>query len=288
MGLAIAYFATVATSSIEKANFVNEKIAAQRIFYTWMGVADNFQALINISIVKNETQVEFNDSLPATEDKIKNMLDRYQKFIDQYIEDPTIAIRCEDANGNEVNLNQTQSKIVIKPMNINYSWPNYGKNKLFIEIEPVNFSYVSNISIYVKLKNVDFNCKPPIPGASQDCEKWNPDNSVDDCTGIEYCLYLNLTFEDQAGRVFTFSEGKFNVDNSPSKKSVDNLNVINITSPYAIDIEVGPLPTVINIDLHNTLVDTSTKLNLTTSEFYMDIAARLNVTSVFGKKVDWL
>jgi len=283
-GFIVAYFATINTSLIERSRIVADKVAAQRIYYMWKGVADNVISIFNVSIGKNDTMAIFNDTLPALSN-IGSMLGWYQDFINQNIVEQTLNITFEDANGNPVILNQTDSKIVIKPMNINYSWPDYGKNQLFITSTPANFSYINNVDVYVKLKNVFFNCDVNKPG---DCNKWSPDNRVPSCSGIQYCLNLNLTFEDANNVVFNYPDHYFDIGGT--KKSTTNLDVKNTTAAYTIFIQVGPLASniVLNIDLKSTQVNTFTTINFTTSDFYIDFPTKLNVSTAFGKKVDFI
>lgn len=277
----VTYAVTVASITIEKSNLITEKVSAQRIYYTWKGIADDVIHLLNLTVSRNNSMVEFNDTLPANpQTKIEDMLSWYQMFLEEYVEDGTIEVRFENADGEKVDLkNDTDSVVVIKPMNIKYRWDNYGKNQLFIEVDPSNFSYINNIDLYIKLKNVYFNCDPEEQGS---CNKWAPYKPCTNST--TYCLKFNLTFEDMYNDVYNFPEKLFDVD----KMSVANLDVKNVTAPFFIKIQVGSLPTVINIDLKSVMVDTSTKINLTTTDFYINMLAKLNVSTPFGKKVDWI
>jgi hypothetical protein len=279
----LAYILTITSSNVERGTLATERISANRIYYTWKSVHDNFEGLLNISSIKNGSTAVFNDSLPAVMD-IKNMLWVYQNFIEEFYNDGTMSVRFEDPSGNPVDLNDTEPKITIKPMNINYSWPDYGKNRLFIKVDESNFSFIENVSIYFEMKNVDLFCRPIDPLGPSDCDKWSPDRSVATCSGAEFnCLTLNLSFEDQQDRVFNSAKHYFNLDD-PSGSSL-HLKVKNDTANYDIDVKIGPLPLVIDIQLKNTLVDTDTKLKLNTTEFYINYAAILNVTTPYGKMV---
>jgi hypothetical protein len=282
----VAFLSVSANTNIERSAITAEHISSQRIYYSWNDIRDNFADLINASATKKGNIAEINDTLPSLLD-IKSMLGYYQLFIEEYFEDGSIEIRFEDGSGNEINLEDLDDdpKIILKPMYINYSWPSFGKNQVFIQSSPENFSYIERVDLYIKLKNSYFDCDPEEPG---DCNKWNPDNSVPSCVGITYCLDLNLTFEDSNGDIFNYPEHYFDIDDNPPKKSTTNLNIRNATANYGIFIQVGPLPLVLNIDLHNAETDSYTKLILNTTEFYINYPAVLNVTTPFGRKVDFL
>lgn len=285
MTLAIAYFALFSSSSIDETNFINENLASQRIFYTWKGIDDNFQNILEIKLGKVGSSAEFNDTLPSTVDKLNSALTRYQQFISQYINESTISARFEDTSGQETTLEYSKNaQITIKPMNINYTWPTNGKNQVTIVADPSNFHYIQNVTLFINMSNVKIACYPTDPGAPQPCEKWAPNNTVNSCIGIDYCFNLTLAFNDSDGKTYKFVSKYFDVSN----KGSDDLNVKNITSSFAISIQVGPLPLVLNINLHNTEVKTYAKLNLTTEDFYIDFPTKLNVSSAFGTKVDFL
>lgn len=284
----LTYMNVVTESNIERSAITAERISAERIYYTWKAVDDHIEDILNISFFKNNDTAKINDTLPATQD-IEDFLKLYQQFINQSYEDPTIDIRFENYDGDEIDLStmDPQTLFVIEPMKINYSYPDFGKNRLFIKTDPSNFSFIDSIKLYIKMKNVYFDCSPPMPDSPKECEKWSPDNTLIDCSGVSYCLNFDLTFEDAnttVTKIFNFVANYFDVG-SP-KKSVVNLPVRNETASFTIKVEVGPLPTVIDIDLHNVLVDTSIEMDLNTTDFYINLASILNVSTVFGKKVD--
>jgi len=280
----LTYVYVLVYDNIEKSKTVADTISAQRIYYTWHDVADSVNDLLNVHLSKKAEHLQINDSLPATEN-IEDLLDLYQEFVNQIYGDPTINIDFEDIDGNKINLSDMdpQSLFTIEPMNIVYFYPDYGKREMNINADPSNFSYIDGIEVFIKLKNVYFNCNLTHPSDPQYCEKWSPDASVSTCEGAAFnCLTLNLTFEDVNSDIFNFETHYFNVDS----KSTANLDIKNVTGSYFITIQVGPLPTVLKVDLHNAMADSVIDMYLNTSDFYINLPSILNVTTPFGKKVD--
>ena len=256
--------------AVERKSFTNEMISAQRIFYTWKAVSNNLGNILNVSSEKVNDTVTFNDTLPAEND-IGNLLGDYQEFIRKYYEDPTIKIRFEDPTGTEVQLNQTESNILIKPMNIEYSWPDYGKNELFIKVDPSNFTFIDQIDMYLRVA-------PAIKDNINNIN-WAPYKSCNQNT--VYCLRFNLTVTD-GSKTWISDKKEFDLDFQSSVK-------VGLTgepsSDFFIRATVGQLPVVVNVDMLNANVTSSTKLKLTTEEFYINYLARINVTTDFGQKV---
>jgi len=284
----ITYITVITNSNIQRSNLTGERISANRIYYTWKSVSDNMKHVLNVYVAKLNDSAEINDTLPANKDFLMNFLKLYQQFINQIYRDPTIDIRFEDSNGNEVDLSTLDPKTLfqIKPMNVNYGYLDYGKNELFVKSSTQNFSFIKKLDLFIDLKNVFFNCNYTVTSGPDRCNKWSPDNSKTSCSGIEYCLNLNLTFKDVNGNIFNFPEKYFDIGGSKFSKA--NLDVKNITSSYFIIIEVGPLntETVLHINLQNVQTNTSTKIQFNTTDFYINLASILNVSTVFGKKVD--
>jgi len=285
----ITYITVITNSNIQKSNLINERISANRIYYTWKSVSDNIKYILNVYVAKINDTLEINDTLPANESGMIDFLKMYQQFINQTYRDPTIDIRFEDSAGKEVILNETtldpKTLFTIKPMNINYGYPDYGKNELFVKSSPQNFSFIKNLDLFLSMKNVYFNCNYTVTTGPDRCNKWSPDNHVPSCTGVQYCLNLNLTFKDADGNVFNFPEKYFDIG---SKKSEANLDVKNATAAFFIKIKVGSLTgdqEVLHIFLQNVQTNTSTEIQFNTTDFYINLASILNVSTLFGKKV---
>ncbi len=279
----VSYLSILNASSEDASKLTSEKIAAARTFYYWNSVSKGIDNIVNVTFNQNGGVVDINDTLPAAND-INTLLSDYGSFLDKYFEDPSIDIHFEDAAGNIVALQNMQSKIVLAPMNINYTWPDFGKNQVTIQSSTEQFSSISNMSIYVKLKNVQFNCAGT--SGPNRCNKWSPDYSVASCSGVTYCLQLDMTYEDMNGAKFIFPETKFDI----SSRSTANLDVNNAQSGnFFIKIDVGALPPdVLNINLQNVQADTDTRFIFNTTQFYINYPMRLAVVTPFSKKVDWI
>ncbi len=278
MGFIITYFAVSALSNVDRSGFANERLASQRIYYTWMSISDNFRGVLNFTFNKNGQMAEFNDTLPANVSDVVTLLTRLQQFIEQHIEDPTIFIRFEDSEGNKVNLNSTDCPknkvncgVKIKPMNIDYSWPDYGKREVWIKVKPENFSYIQNIT-YELTTNTSFRVDT-IP---------NPKECPAD-----YCLNFTLRVKNSS-YTWEWSVHRFDV------QSVNWAEISVGGVPSVAKVETGDIDNPSNTVLHVNLIkdgyvfNTYLKLYLNTTEFYIDFPIKLNVTSGFARRIDYI
>lgn len=283
----IFYIFFISLTNVGRSNVITRELSAQRVYYAWRSVQDNFGDVLGVKVGKDGYIASFNDSLPADID-ILSLFNALDVFIQNYYQDETLQMRFEDPDGNKVNLSafmKDKPVIPIKPMNINYGWGDWGKTRLHIVVDTSNFSYIDKLDMYIKLKNVQFACNWNHQGSPGDCDYWTPDKHVESCDGVQYCLEFNLTYEDSNRVVVNFVYHYFDV----SKQSVNNLNVKHGNeSSFFIKTQVGALPTLLDIDLKDVEVDTFTKFYLTTTDFYISYAAKFNVTSDFAKRIDWL
>ncbi len=274
----VAYIFTVTGTNLDKSKAIADKVSAERVYYAWRGTQDSFQNIMNITPNKNDDIAEFNDTLPAPKD-IRTQLNNYQNFIKNYYSDPTISVRFEDTAGTEITLGNLPPQVAISPMNIVYSWPSFAKKELDINVDPANFSYIKNVTLYLKMKNAFFDC-------TNTCTDWDP--NWQPCGNTQYCLKVNLTVEDKNGVVKPYPQYEFDVN----RVWTNNLPIKNEThTGLFLKIQFGDLTpggTVMHIDLKDTQVDTSTKIGLNTTDFFINYPAKLNVTTDFARKVDWL
>ena len=266
----LSYLFFVAQGGIERTRSATDQLSAERVYHYWRAVSANLKGILNVSATRINDTAVFNDSLPATRD-IDKMLGVYQMFVESYFEDPTISIRFEDSEGHEIILNQSESAIYIKPMNIKYEWDDYGKNQLFIKAPPENFSFIERIDMNLKVT-------PTIKDLSS--IKWSPLKQCGQQT--THCLHYRATVTD-GNKTWVSSEQYFDVDFSSSVK-------IGLTgepsSDFFVRITVGQLDNVVNVDMLNANVTADTAIKLNTSEFYINSLAQINVTAPFGQKVE--
>lgn len=269
MGI-VVYLTVIIFSNTDKASLIAESISAQRIYYTWMAVDKNFGQITEAVVSAFGNSTEINDTLPAQKD-IQSLLKEYQEFVEKNYADETIAIRFEDPSGNYMNLSQDlKPKITIKPMNIIYSWPDWGKNEMNLNVAPENFSFIQNITILLNVSN-NFTAS----------YKQNPK----ECPA-EYCLNFTLKVYNNTYE-WTYPYSQLDI-------KFDNWIFVNIgNQPTAVKVYTGqidpPANRVINMDvIKDVVIDTSTKIKLNTSDFYISWLAKINVTTPFGTKVDWI
>lgn len=267
--LGLVAYVNIINQSTTKTNAgVSEKISAERIFYAWSGVHRNIGNIMNISSSKDEYITEINDTLPAERD-IDEMLDDYGRFIDKYLKDETMDIYFDDGYGNRVEPEDMESNLVIKPMNISYSWTDWSKREMLLST--YNNGFIKNISLFMKITNTKLlNDTTAII--------WEP---YKNCRSGYPCLNFYLTVSDGEK---TISSTQTTFDLSRSSKT----EIYGINGGW-IRIRIGPWfnpDDVIRIELQNINITTSTKLILNATEFYISYPTKLAVVTDFARKVD--
>lgn len=253
---------------------VSQMLVSEKVVHTWSDVRDDIYMATMLLIEKINTSANFYDSLPSEE--IKNFLHMYGLFVENYYETPDTDIKFLTPGGQALDLGDLPSKIIISPFNIAYYYPSWSKNELFITSSAENISAIVNITMNLNLTNAYMDCRPVDPSSSNLCDFVNPYADCKEST--VHKLYLNLSFYDMLGRYFELSEKCFDLDKGSG--STENLNVKNLTSNYLIKVLIGPLPTVIDVQMRNTLINATTKIILNTTDFYINYLAQLKVDAV--------
>ncbi len=250
-----------------------EKIAGQRLFHLWHSIADDISDSLNLTVKKVNDTIQINDSMPAEQD-VQKFLDDYARFVEQKFKEGNFDAAFEDEAGNKVDLSTMQSKFTIKPLQIAYIWPTLKKDNMKIQVDKKNFSYIEEINLTIFVS-------PQINNTAN--IKWDP---LKKCKGgTKYCLKLNLIVTDGSA-TWTSSETEFDVDHQSELKNL-HLGPTG-GADQRVEIKVGDLKDLIKVDPKNANVSTSLTLKLNTSSFFLNYPARLNVTTAFGKKIDWL
>ncbi|GEM_PF-2800146 len=263
-------------------------LLGSKVLYVWDDINNDLSDATQLHITQSGNIATFNDTLPAV--GLQNFLNNYGTFLNTYYLTPDLEARFLSPSDTVLSLSQLNATIRIQPMNISYYYPDFGKNELFIDANSSNFNAINSLNITLILKNVFFNCDTSGTNQPNRCDKWSPDNSVASCTGITSCVRANITAIDANGTVFNYAQHFFDI--TGPKKSANNLNVINGTSSYSIEIDFGPMNNnrIVGIDLHNVIVNTLIGFNLNTQSFFVQYLSKLMVnSSAFNTyKVDWI
>lgn len=249
-------------------------ISSERIFRYWNAVDSGMQNLVNVSTAKKDFVLEINDSLPA-ERSVKTLLDRYGLFVEQFFKDPTIDVRFEDSSGNKVELENMESKLTIKPMNITYGWDSWGKNEMEIRGLTANLGFIQSINLSVRFVNNTIANNSII---------WSP---YKDCRANQPCLNFYLSVSDGTK---TIVSDKTTFDLSRGSKT----ELIYCTAGDCwMRVRVGlwtaeDPQNIIKIELHNLNITTSTRIKMNTTEFFANYPAILAVRTAFAEKVEFL
>jgi hypothetical protein len=251
-------------------------LAAEKVTHAWSDVKDDINKAFALMIEQENNSVSFIDQLPANS-SISSFLHHYGLFIKNYYRTPDLDVKFLSPSGSEMDLGNIPPVVTIYPQNIQYYYPDWAKRELFITVPPANASSISQIFVTLNISNAYLNCKPVNPSASNDCEKFTPNKQCTQNTVNK--LYFNLTISDYQGGFYRFQQNCFGIGGGGSG-SVANIDIKNDTGAYFIKVEVGNLPQVLDIDLHNAAVLTNATLILNTSDFYISYLTQLETTAV--------
>ncbi len=267
----LAYTVSTANTFYEHEKIVSEKISAEKVFHSWNSIAKNIAGLLNISAVKKDYTLTFTDTLPS-DGGISSVLQNYENFLETYYDDGILSYRFEDASGNTIYLQNIDSKISIIPMNLNYSWPDFGKNSGEFESDAGGLKYVKKINMTIFVS-------PGIRDLST--ISWSGYKACGQ--GTTDCLIFNLTVTDGTK---TWVSDRDNFDLKFQAQLKVDLGAAG--SPSWARATVGKIPSLINLDMQNSNITQTSNIVFNTTNFFINYPSKLNVSNIFAKKVDWL
>ncbi len=267
-------FPHIAEMASEKGELVAERIGAQRVYYLWHSIAAGVSESLNVSMKKLNDTVIINDSLPLLESaNTQKFLDDYGRFIEQEFSEVNYVARFEDGNGNKIDLDAIERKLTIKPMQITYAWATKDKHRATLRVHEKNFSYIQEINLTIFT---------PLPFEKIDEIKWDP---MKECkSNTKRCLTFRLNVTNGTA-TWTSPRIEFDAD---STSEVKKLNFVPGGADQSIRLHIGPLDDLIRIEPKNVNITTSLSMRLNTSDFFLNYPAKLNVSTLFAKKVEWL
>jgi hypothetical protein len=268
----ILYLQNFSASQNTELRSIAQVLVSEKVSQTWSDIRDDIYRATNLLVYQDNRTAVFQDSLPATF-SLSDFLHLYSLFLFNYYKTPELDISFVSPGGQQMNLSDIPPTIMILPYNIEYYYPDWSKRELFINAPAANFSAITGVNMLVNLSNAYLDCRPVNPSSSQDCDSVSP---YSECkAGTTNRLYLNLSFSDYLGHYFNLPENCFDID----KHSTENLNVKNGSGNYFIKVLIGPLPNVINVQLQNTYINSTTAIILNTTDFYINYLAQLQVSA---------
>lgn len=279
----LLYIQSFYSSQSEDLDRIARALASEKVMHTWSDIKDDLALAVSLNIEKDEETLTINDTLPTLAD-LPNLLHLYGQFIEEHYKSPEMIVKFQSSTGELMDLAALPSVLRICPFNIEYYYPSWAKNELFITSSPENASAIEEIRMHIDITNAYMTCWPVDPGSSTPCLFLNPTSICTDKT--VYPLHLNLSFSDYRGGYFNLPYSCFDLE----KHSTENLQIANTTSNYYIKVLIGSLPNVLEVQLQNTVINTSTAIILNTSDFYINYMSKLYVSATDYNitKVDWI
>jgi len=194
----------------------------KKIVFTWDDVREDLLSLTGLTVVKEEENVTMYDQIPPSAPVVQS-LQAYNTFIQDYYREKGLEIRILDSSGNPItdfdcfgktDCDEDRVVFTIKPFNITYEYPDWGKNQLEINCrrddDPAcSFDNVRRINLTFNFSTLNFSCNPQeFNNCTDGSFNWVQYKKVfgySACSKSEEpCLLLpyNLTFIDAQNKIY--------------------------------------------------------------------------------------
>lgn len=259
----------------------------KKVLYSFDDIQEDVGNITGLRIVRNGTNLTIYDRLPA-EYNVSTSLGAYEEFVEDYYNSPELEITFLDEGGNQMNLSDLPSELLIMPVNISYEYPNYGKKELRIECNnpPCTNSEIGRIDLAYVWSNASFNYDP-VPG-NESKYNWAPNALGPPCSGPT-CINFSLSIRDNMSRTYSCpgpicSYTQFDTTGKSTLKIEGNpcwLTVQIGDSSGDIFVQVrAHQPGNENAPCEGTTIDTQTSFNFTNYNYVLDFPARLRVRDI--------
>ncbi|MBI1973502.1 hypothetical protein HYS54_01690 [Candidatus Micrarchaeota archaeon] len=252
-------------------------LSAYVITQAWRDVSSDITLVVGVNVSKDGTTADFMDSLPAATD-LSTFIEGYGKFIESYYSKPSLQVVFLDSVDNQLSLSSISPLLSIIPFNIQYGYPDFGKNELQV-LSPVgNLSALSGVSVDIHVTDEEMN---------ESNFQWTP---YQECQQNKPCLNVNVTVR---GNSSSWSSPQQQFD--ATRQSQITIHFGNDSSNHWVKVLVGESgnsdpQNVLDVKLNNVRAATDTKVLLNSPDFLINYLSKLRVSEpqLFTNKTDWL
>lgn len=244
----------------------------RKVAYSWDDVNEDLERVGNSTITQSGNNLSISDWLPAPHDLASSLL-AYSLFIQNYYQTPELNFTFLSPSGAVMPLSSLGPPLQVLPYGINYSYPDYGKNELFIKVPAANFSAFRQLHANITLPEHWFN-ENVANIASDPCSFWSPLQACN--PGTTNCLNFTARIVDKNGTLYESGEGCKYLNADQNSNMQLNLNYSGGSNAW-IKVLVGRLDDLLDVKLQNANISINTTMVLNSSEFSANFPASLRV-----------
>ena len=274
----------VRTERLKSSGWAQTMMADRKILYASDDIAEDVKFAYGVRVVRSGSMLTFYDTLPANY-SVDRSLRGYNDFVQDIYRTPDLGFQFYDDTGNLISLDQMPFELVVYPYNLTYHYLDFGKRVLEIYCAPsgpCEGTDINWVGFGYEFQNANFTWIPE-PG-NESYYNWAP-NFLGDCEGDPNCINFTFTITDSQGYVFKCPSEMCNYTQftSGEKSTLD----VHMT-PCWFEIRLGD-DNIATLRLHepnnpnvlcNAVVDATTTINFSSSEYYLNLPGSVRVTDV--------
>ncbi len=255
-------------------------LVAKKIVYSWDDVAEDVRNGTSTNVVQEEYNLTFYDTLPPYCGQqicnIANVPQDYVFFIKNYSA-PDLEIKFLNPGPNETEVSNATTAVVVHPFGIEYYYPQYGQNELFLYIpdnlvedcdEPESYGCPVNW-VFLEINITDYN----FSGSPFWSKYWG-------CAPpAEECVAINVTVRDVNGTRWVSDKYYFDTD----KKSTLDIPLAGCPAGTRVLIgkqQAGDRKTIDIVNGCGAQMKTAMTLNFNTLNYWVDFLSVIKVRDV--------
>jgi len=244
----------------------------RKLAYSWDDVSEDVVYLLNTSVTQVQNNITVQDNLPAPR-SITASLSAYANFVHFYYQPSDLNFTFLSPGGLPVPLENLGPPLQILPWGFNYSYPDYGKNELFIQVPDENFSAMRRLYINISLPFNSFT-ENPTTIENNPCSLFTAFKTCNH--GTKDCLNVSIRIVDNTSLTWV-NTGCTQIDANDNSNLQLNLNYSGGNG--WLKILIGKLPALVDTQMQNAWLSANTTFEMNSTDVHPNLAAYLRVAS---------
>jgi len=242
----------------------------RKVSYAWDDINDDLYWAVNASVSQDGTNLTIGDGLPASHDLLRS-LTAYGLFVQNYYRTPDINVSYLSISGPEIPLWQLGPPLQVTPFGMNYSYPDFGKNELIVQMPTENFSFLKQVHLNFTLAGNTFT-----DSVSNACSLWSPLKQCKQST--TNCFNLTVRITDSKGTLYN-NAGCSSLDAGQNSNLNINLNDSGGNNGW-IRVQVGKTPDLIDVKFQNANASVNSTFAFNSTDYQLNAVMRLRVSDL--------
>jgi len=246
---------------------VSEMIVSEKIGYIFDDITEDVTNIAGVNITQQQANLVLVDTFPAT--NITQNLALYENFVRGRYLSAELEATLLTPDGQQTNLTDLASQIIVQPFGMTYNYTNFSKNDLFIQIPYAQSSAIESDAYTYIWYNLS------VSNGNLSDMNWTLNQPQTCILGTTGCMHFEMSVNDSSGQQNFSSYNFFDLT-----KTADYVNISFTNQNCWIDIWLGNKSGqsyLLDMEIHGCQVKSTIEFTFNSSSFWLYFPTKLKV-----------